>query len=60
MFEVVRDNEVISRHKTREAVERVMKCMMNREVREIDERNVIYDLLGWDCKVRIAGMYYIR
>jgi len=46
MFEVIRNNVVISRHKTRSAAEKNMNRLMKKESSDQSAQNKLYGFLG--------------
>lgn len=60
MFEVVRNNLVISRHKTRNAAEKNMNRLMKKESSDQSAQNKLYGFLGWENKIYATGIYSVR
>lgn len=60
MFEVVRNNVVISRHKTRSAAEKNMNRLMKKESSDQSAKNELYGFLGWENRIFATGIYCVR
>jgi len=60
MFEVIRNNIVISRHKTRNAAEKNMNRLMKKESSDQSAQNKLYGFLGWEHRISTTGIYYVR
>lgn len=60
MFEVIRNNLVISRHKTRSAAERNMKRLMKKESSDQSDKNSLYEFIGWAYRIPTTGVYCVR
>lgn len=60
MFEVVRNNLVISRHKTRSAAEKNMNRLMKKESSDQSAKNELYGFIGWEYRIPTTGVYCVR
>jgi len=60
MFEVVRNNLVISRHKTRAAAEKNMDRLMKKESSDQSVKNELYSFIGWEYRIPTTGVYHVR
>jgi hypothetical protein len=60
MFEVVRNNLVISRHKTRSAAEKNMNRLMKKESSDQSAKNELYGFIGWEYRISTTGVYCVR
>jgi hypothetical protein len=60
MFEVVRNEIVISRHKTRSAAEKKMNQLMKKESSEQSAKNSLYAFIGWEYRIPTTGVYCVR
>ena len=61
-FEVVRNNNiVVSRHKTRQLAESALQRAMKKESVSIDQKNSLYNFIGWDNHAtETTGIYHVR
>ena len=60
MFEVVRNNIVVSKHKTRSAAEKNMDRLMKKETKEQSSKNSLYEFIGWEYRIPTTGIYCVR
>ena len=60
MFEVVRNNIVISRHKTRSAAVKNMDRLMKKESLDQSAKNSLYAFIGWEYRIPTTGIYCVR
>ena len=60
-YEVVRNNKVLSKHKTKEIAVRAMNKAMKKESELLSKQNSTYNFIGWSDKtVYSTGMYHVR
>jgi len=60
MFEVIRNNVVISKHHTRSAAEKNMNRLMKKESIQQSKQNAIYGFIGWDNRINSTGIYHVK
>lgn len=60
MYEVVRNNIVISKHRSRNNAQRVMNSLMKKESRDLSIRNDLYSFIGWNSRITTTGVYCVR
>ena len=60
MFEVMRNNVVISKHKTRSSAERNMNRLMKKESVQQSDKNKIYGFIGWNNRIYATGIYHVK
>lgn len=61
MYEVVRNNKVISKHKSRKLAEKSMCRAMKKESELLSQKNNMYSFIGWNDKTTYTtGVYYVR
>jgi len=60
MFEVVRNNLVVSKHKTRSAAEKAMNRLMKKESQDQSSKNNLYAFIGWEYRIPTTGIYFVR